>query len=66
MRKLTVNIDDTSAASIDSLLAHFAPFLKTHAVAAAAMRIGLEALAKEPTRLIDLLRNDGAAREARG
>lgn len=65
MKKLTINIDASAEAAINTLLAHYDPFLTTHAVAAAAMRIGLDALQSEPARLVALLRNTNG-REARG
>jgi hypothetical protein len=63
MKKLTVTLDDVSAASIDTLLAHYDPFLTSHAVASAALRVGLDAFLKEPAKLLDLLRSN-TAREA--
>jgi hypothetical protein len=62
MKKLTVTLDDTSATSIDTLLAHYDPFLTAHAVASAALRVGLDAFVKEPTQLLAILRAN-AARE---
>ncbi len=63
--KLTVQIDDDAKATLGSLVAHYDPFLSAHAVARAAMRLGLQALASEPTRLLDLLRHPNRA-EAQG
>jgi hypothetical protein len=63
MKKLTVTIDETAQASITSLVAHFEPFVSTHAIASAALRIGLDLLAQEPAKLRDILRS---AREVQG
>lgn len=57
MKKLTVSVDESAQASITSLVSHFEPFVSTHAIASAALRIGLDALTREPGRLREILRS---------
>jgi hypothetical protein len=64
-KKITINIDNESAESIDGIVAQFAPFIRSHTVAVAALRVGLETLSKRPARLLDLLRDNNVAK-ARG
>ena len=60
-RTLTVNTNEHVLAQIQGHVTRFSPFLTQHRVAAAALKLGLDVLDRDPDLLVRLLTREGDA-----
>ena len=56
----TVNLSDDIARDLDTIVEEYSPFVKPHRVLVVALRLGLDELRKDTSRLVTALRERAA------